>query len=112
MPIADGKLTRASAREATAEFVIGDITYSFRAVHKELAPEFAAENVTLYYGDTGDLTSTSIPYHAKFGPASLRFDLGNGLRIEGDFARTIDPVKVDGDGTFEQLKGQWFNPTA
>ena len=105
MPIADGKLTRASAREATAEFVISGTTYSFRAVHKELAPEFAAENVTLYYGDIGDLTSTSIPYHAKFGPGSLRVHLDNGLRIQGDLARTIDPVEVDGDGTFEQLKG-------
>lgn len=108
MPIADGKLTRASAQEATAEFAISGITYSFRAVHKGLAPEFAAENVSLYYGDMDDLTSTSIPYHAKFGPASLRFDLDNGFRIQGDLARTIDPVKVDGDSTFEQLKGTWF----
>lgn len=105
MPIADGKLTRASARETTAEFIIGDITYKFRAVHNELAPEFAAEDVTLYYGDTDDLTTTDTLYHAKFGPASLRFHFDNGLRIEGDLARTIDPVEVDGDGTFEQLKG-------
>ncbi|SPO04861.1 uncharacterized protein DNG_07546 [Cephalotrichum gorgonifer] len=103
MPIAYGKLTRASAQETAAEFIIDGTKYSFHAAHAWLAPEFVGEDVSLTYGDKEELKSDeNIPYQAKFGPASLRFQLANGLRLQGDLSRTIDPVEVSGDAKFEQ----------